>query len=172
MKTLFTIIFSLIVIMPLAPFTSEAAKTPSDMLKADRVIVIKNKRAMMLLKDNRIIRTYRIALGKQPVGTKVRAGDHKTPEGSYMLVSRNPKSKFHLSLKISYPNETDAQTARNLGVSPGGGIMIHGLPQGLGEVGRLHRRWDWTDGCIAVTNAEMEEIWKLIPDGTPIEIKP
>jgi murein L,D-transpeptidase YafK len=150
----------------------EAAKQPSIQSMVDKVIVIKNKRVMMLLKDNRIVRSYRVALGKQPVGTKVRAGDHKTPEGSYTLVSRNAKSKFHLSMKISYPNEADVQNAKNLGTSPGGGIMIHGLPQGLGDIGKLHRHWDWTEGCIAVTNSEIEEIWKLIPDGTPIEIKP
>lgn len=152
--------------------TSESATPPLNEPKVDKVIVVKSRRVMMLLNNSSIVRTYRIALGKQPVGTKVRAGDHKTPEGSYTLVSRNPKSNYHLSIKISYPSESDAQNAKKLGVPPGGGIMIHGLPQGLGDLGKLHRHWDWTDGCIAVSDSEMDEIWQLVADGTPIEIKP
>ena len=152
--------------------SSEAAMPPLAEPKVDKVIVVKSKRVMMLLNNSSIVRTYRIALGKQPVGTKVRKGDHKTPEGSYTLVSRNPKINYHLSIKISYPNESDARNAKKLGVPPGGEIRIHGLPQGLGDLGELHRRWDWTEGCIAVTNSEMDEIWQLVSDGTPIEIKP
>ena len=152
--------------------SSYAAVPPLTGPKVDKVIVVKSKRVMMLLNNSRIIRTYRIALGKQPVGLKVRQGDHKTPEGSYTLVSRNPNSSYHLSIKISYPNEYDAKYAKKIGVPPGGEIMIHGLPQGLGDLGELHRRWDWTDGCIAVTNSEMDEIWQLVSDGTPIEIMP
>lgn len=140
--------------------------------KADKVLVVKSSRIMMLLKDGEILKAYKVSLGKQPKGHKVKAGDQRTPEGSYVLDSRNPQSKFYKAIHISYPNRSDITAAQSLGVSPGNGIMIHGLPNKLGELGRIHRRWDWTDGCIAVTNEEMNEIWELISDGTPIEIKP
>lgn len=124
------------------------------------------------MKDGEILKAYRIALGQQPEGHKTVAGDKKTPEGIYILDKRNQDSKFHLSIHISYPNESDVLNAKKAGVSPGGDVMIHGLPNGLRSVGKLHRTMDWTDGCIAVTNSEMEEIWQLVPDGIPIEIKP
>jgi murein L,D-transpeptidase YafK len=139
---------------------------------ADKVIVIKSKRILLLMKDGEIIKAYRVVLGKQPKGPKVQSGDKKTPEGTYILDSREAKSKFHLSIHISYPNESDIMKARKSGVSPGGGIMIHGLPNGLGGLGKLHRYYDWTNGCIAVTDGEIEEIWQMVKDGTPIEIKP
>lgn len=127
---------------------------------------------MLLLKDGVIIKTYRVALGKNPDGKKTQAGDQKTPEGSYVIVSRNAHSKYYKAINISYPNESDIQNARRLGVSPGNSISIHGLPKDLEDVGKFHRRIDWTDGCIAVTNDEIDEIWQLVPDGTPIEIQP
>jgi murein L,D-transpeptidase YafK len=136
--------------------------------KADKVVVIKCKRLLMLLKDGEIFKTYRISLGRQPSGRKTKAGDNRTPEGSYILDSRNPNSKYHLALHISYPNEADILNAQKLGVSPGGGIMIHGL--GRGMVAPVFA--DWTSGCIAVSNKEIEEIWRFVQDGTPIEIKP
>lgn len=139
--------------------------------KADKVIVVKSKRILMLLRDGEILKAYRIALGKNPEGKKVMAGDKKTPEGRYTLF-KNSNSRFHLSLRISYPNESDIENAERLGVSPGGDIMIHGLPEGLAEFGKFHRYYDWTDGCIAVTNSEIEEIYQMVEDGTPIEIKP
>jgi len=144
----------------------------SAVTKADKVLVIKSKRILLLMKDGEMFRTYKIALGKQPNGPKTRQGDRRTPEGRYVLDSRNPKSKYHLAIHISYPNESDILSAQKRGVSPGGDIMIHGLPPGSGRVGELHSFLDWTDGCIAVTNSEMEEIWQLVADGTPIEIKP
>lgn len=140
--------------------------------QADKVVVIKSKRLMMLLQNGEILKTYRIALGKQPLGHKIHEGDQKTPEGTYILNSRNPKSKYHLSLTISYPNESDILNAQKRGISPGGSIMIHGLSEDLANLGKLHRALDWTNGCIAVTNSEIEEIWQLVPDGIPIEIKP
>jgi murein L,D-transpeptidase YafK len=127
---------------------------------------------MTLLREGKVLKTYKIALGKQPVGRKYCSGDKRTPEGAYVVDSRKADSKYHLALHISYPNETDIQTAYNLGVSPGGDIMIHGLPNGYEDVDAFHRITDWTDGCIAVTNEEMEEIWELVPDGTPVVIKP
>ncbi|MCL4457984.1 MAG: L,D-transpeptidase family protein [Nitrospirae bacterium] len=140
--------------------------------KADKVVVIKSKRLMMLLKDGEIIKSYKVSLGKNPVGPKVQEGDQKTPEGSYVLNSRKQNSKYYLAINISYPNESDIQNAQKLGVSPGNSIAIHGLPKDLEDIDKFQRRLDWTDGCIAVTNTEMEEIWQLVPDGTPIEIKP
>ncbi|MBT9145953.1 MAG: hypothetical protein DDT42_01831 [candidate division WS2 bacterium] len=140
--------------------------------KADKVIVIKSKRVLILLKDSEILKIYRIALGKNPAGHKNQEGDQKTPEGNYFITSRNQQSKYYLALNISYPNEFDIQNAKKLGVSPGNNIAIHGLPKDLEDLGKFHRRMDWTDGCIAVTNKEMEEIWQLVADGTPIEIKP
>ena len=111
-------------------------------------------------------------MGGDPVGAKTQHGDHKTPEGGYVLDRRNANSKFHRALHISYPNAKDREQARKRGVAPGGDIMLHGLPNGYGAIGGAHRLKDWTDGCIAVTNEEIEEIWRLVPDGTPIEISP
>ena len=118
------------------------------------------------------MKSYTVALGVEPVGPKTRQGDHKTPEGVYVLDSRNAHSRFHKSIHISYPNAIDRREARGQGVSPGGDVFVHGLPNGYGWVGASHRVKDWTDGCIAVTNEEMEEIWSAVADGTRIEIRP
>src|SRR5262249_23683024 len=117
-------------------------------------------------------RKYKVALGTQSIGPKTRQGDHKTPEGAYIIDRRNPHSQFYRALHISYPNAADRERARKSGVAAGGDIMIHGLPNGYGRLGSAHRLKDWTDGCIAVTNQEMDEIWRLVPDGTKIEILP
>jgi murein L,D-transpeptidase YafK len=140
--------------------------------KADRVVVEKAARSLMLMSQGRTLKTYRISLGRDPVGAKVRQDDGRTPEGRYTINYRNPRSRFHLALHISYPDADDRRRAARTGASPGGDIMIHGLPNGLGWIGRLHQVVDWTDGCIAVTNPEMEEIWRAVPDGALIEIKP
>ncbi|PYU91915.1 MAG: hypothetical protein DMG25_13380 [Acidobacteria bacterium] len=147
------------------------AASPSS-LQADKVVVAKGQRVLVLMSKENVLKTYHVALGKQPKGPKMREGDGKTPEGHYVIDRRNAKSRFHLALHISYPSVADVQNARKLGVSPGGDIMIHGLPSGWGWMGALHTKWDWTDGCIAVTNAEIEEIWRAVPNGTPIEIRP
>lgn len=139
---------------------------------ADKIIVIKSEHTMMLLRGGYVIHSYRVSLGRGGRGQKMRAGDHKTPEGDYVIDRRNPKSHFHFSLHISYPNATDIQRAREHGFAPGGDIMIHGLQNGLGWIGRFHRVADWTDGCIAVTDSEMDQIWRAVPDGAPIEIRP
>jgi len=139
---------------------------------ADKVVIFKSKRLLMLMREGKILSAYKVALGKHPDGRKIKAGDKRTPEGNYILDARNRDSKFHLALHISYPNESDMVNAHKLGVTPGGDIMIHGLPDQFKKLGKLHRLSDWTNGCIAVTNHEIEEIWRLVPDGTPIEIKP
>jgi murein L,D-transpeptidase YafK len=119
-----------------------------------------------------VLKTYRIALGGNPEGPKERQGDNKTPEGIYFIDARNRDSQYHLSLHISYPNEHDKQRAKELGVSPGGDIMIHGIKNGFSWVGDAHAETDWTKGCIAVTDGEIEEIEKLVPNGTIVEIRP
>jgi murein L,D-transpeptidase YafK len=139
---------------------------------ADRVVVYKSERKLVLLSQGKEVRSYKVALGSEPVGPKTRHGDHRTPEGLYTLDSRNPNSHFYKAFHISYPNPKDIATAKKLGVSPGGDIMLHGLPKEYAWVGKAHTLHDWTDGCIAVTNEEMDELWKLVPVGTPIEIKP
>ncbi len=164
------IILSLFVAGIVLIFSSSDAFAGHD--KADKVVVFKGKRLMLLLKEGEIMKTYKIALGKDPVGHKIRLGDNKTPEGNYTLTSRKYSDKYYLTIFISYPNESDIENARKLGVSPGNSIAIHGLPKDLSGLKKLHRRTDWTSGCIAVTNEEIEEIWRLVDDGTPIEIKP
>jgi murein L,D-transpeptidase YafK len=138
---------------------------------ADKVLVIKSARELQLLGGNQVLKTYRIALGRNPKGGKTHQGDARTPEGSYRIDWRNPQSRFHLSLHISYPSAQDRKRARALGKSPGGDIMIHGMANGYGWIGRFHRWVDWTSGCIAVTDDEIEEIWRAVPNGTPIEIR-
>ncbi|BBO66927.1 transpeptidase [Desulfosarcina alkanivorans] len=139
---------------------------------ADKVLIEKQARQLTLIAKGEVIKTYTIALGGNPVGPKEREGDNKTPEGIYFIDSRNGNSGYHLSLHISYPNELDSMRARDRGVRPGGDIMIHGIKNGFSPVGTSHAESDWTQGCIAVTNQEMEEIYKLVPDGTLVEITP
>lgn len=129
---------------------------------------------MDLLIDDQPIRSYRISLGENPVGHKQQEGDERTPEGDYLLDWRNPNSSFYKSIHVSYPNAQDRARAKQRGVDPGGMIMIHGRPNWLTSavVAREYDGADWTDGCIAVTNEEMEEIWQLVADGTPIRILP
>jgi tetratricopeptide (TPR) repeat protein len=139
---------------------------------ADKVLIEKKERRLTLLSKGEVIKTYKIALGGDPVGPKVMQGDNKTPEGVYIIDSRNNNSDYHLALHISYPNEIDKKRAKELGVSPGGNIMIHGIKNGLGWVGASHAEVDWTKGCIAVTDKEMEEIFRLAPNGTIVVIMP
>lgn len=138
----------------------------------DRVLVLKDERRLMLIDDGQVVRDYAVALGFEPVGHKQREGDGRTPEGRYVIDWRNPHSQFHRSLHISYPDAGDRAAAAARGEDPGGAIMIHGLPADAGWIGAAHALKDWTAGCIAVTNDEIEEIWRLVPDGTPIEIRP
>jgi lipoprotein-anchoring transpeptidase ErfK/SrfK len=139
---------------------------------ADKILIEKKERLLMLLSRGKVLKTYKIALGGNPNGPKERQGDNKTPEGTYVIDSRNKDSRYHLSLHISYPNEKDKKRARELGVSPGGNIMIHGIKNGFSWAGDYHTEVDWTKGCIAVTDQEIEEIAKLVPNGTIVEITP
>ena len=139
---------------------------------ADKILIEKKERRLTLISKGKVLKTYKIALGGNPNGPKERQGDNKTPEGTYVIDSRNKDSRYHLSLHISYPNEKDKKRAKQLGVSPGGDIMIHGIKNGFSWVGDLHTEVDWTKGCIAVTDEEIEEIDKLAPNGTIVEIRP
>jgi murein L,D-transpeptidase YafK len=138
----------------------------------DRIVVAKADRTMTLMQNGKAFKTYKVALSREPLGRKEREGDHRVPEGLYTIDSKNSHSRFHLALHISYPNAADRDRAAKLGVKPGGNIEIHGLGNTYGWAGTLQRQVDWTDGCIAVTNAEIEEIWKVVPVGTPLEIRP
>jgi len=140
--------------------------------KCNRIVIHKAARRMELLKDGKIIHTYKIALGGSPVGRKEKQGDQKTPEGVYTIDSRNATSHYHKSLHVSYPNTADRAHAKKLGVDPGGDIYIHGIGKEYGWLGAAHALHDWTLGCIAVTNDEIDEIWKLVANGTPVEIRP
>ena len=150
--------------------TSLASENP--IVKADSILILKKERVLQLLKDGKPFKKYRIALGRSPIGAKTQQGDNRTPEGNYVVDSRNPQSTYHLSLHVSYPNAQDIANAKARHVLTGGDIMIHGLPKQYAWVGAAHVKRDWTLGCIAVTNAEIEEIWRLVPNGTPIEIRP
>jgi murein L,D-transpeptidase YafK len=132
----------------------------------------KSERRLELLAGDKVVRSYPFALGADPIGHKQQQGDERTPEGSYVLDWRNPKSIAFRSIHISYPNAADRAKAAARGVDPGGDIMIHGQPSGYGWWSWLTQRFDWTDGCIGVTDEDMAEIWDLVSDGTPIEITP
>ncbi len=151
---------------------SMTAPASPTVLRADHVVVLKKERRLELVSRGKVIKAYKVALGGDPVGPKTRQGDHKTPEGLYVLDFRNAHSQFYKSIHISYPSLHDRVIARQNRVSPGGDVFVHGLPNGFGAVGSAHRLRDWTDGCIAVTNEEMDEIWRAVPDGTQIEIRP
>jgi murein L,D-transpeptidase YafK len=139
---------------------------------ADRIVIEKAAHRMTLYRNGQPIHTYKVSLGGEPKGPKTQQGDHKTPEGDYIIDARNEHSHYYKSLHISYPNSTDRERAHKLGLSPGGDIMIHGLPNGESFIGKAHLLHDWTDGCIAVTDEEMDEIWTLVRTPTPVQIKP
>jgi murein L,D-transpeptidase YafK len=151
-----------------------SASSRASALFADRIIVKKSQRRLYLMRDGKPIRTYRISLGIEPVGHKERQGDNRTPEGGYYINWRNPNSQFYKALSISYPNQQDRLRAARYGWDPGGDIMIHGEPRrgGDGPLRDLVRAEDWTQGCIAVSNLAIDEIWRYTVDGTPIEILP
>ena len=140
--------------------------------KADKIVVVKSERRLYLLRDGEVMKSYRVALGRQPRGTKLHEGDGRTPEGRYVLDARNRASNFYRALRVSYPSSADRVRAQALGQAAGGLIMIHGLPNERPNWGEEHWMFNWTNGCIAVTNREMDEIWASVDVGTPIEIRP
>jgi murein L,D-transpeptidase YafK len=144
---------------------------PAD-ARATAIVVEKSARRLTLLRNGEVMKTYDVALGRAPTGHKQQEGDGRTPEGVYAIDFKNARSRFHLALRISYPNAQDRERAQRRGVSPGSDIMIHGLPNGLGWLAGLHLWRDWTDGCIAVTDRQIDEIWPLVDVGTTVEIRP
>ena len=140
--------------------------------KIDEVLVYKSQRLMKLMAGKTVVAQYRISLGANPIGHKQQQGDSRTPQGQYSIDYRNPHSRFYRSLHISYPNKHDRALARRRGVSPGGDIYIHGLPNGQGALAAVYSYIDWTDGCIAVSNSAMRVIWQRVKNGTPIRILP
>ena len=149
---------------------------PEDKLPAgiqiDSIVVYKSKRQLLAYVNGHPVKTYTISLGRQPVGAKEFEGDNRTPEGICFICSKNPKSGYHKNLGISYPGKNDIERAKQLGKATGGDIKIHGLRNGTGFIGRFHRWNDWTLGCIAVTNPEIDELYDAVEIGTKIEIKP
>jgi murein L,D-transpeptidase YafK len=139
---------------------------------ADRIIVRKSERRLYLLHRGDVLRSYRVALGLMPEGPKERAGDFRTPEGRYQLTRRNARSDYFLSIQVSYPNDQDVRRARHDHVDPGGSIMLHGLPNYLRHSPEYYAKSDWTDGCIAMSDSDMVELWMMTQDNTPIEIVP
>lgn len=172
------ILFVFLMLVPV--MVSEANTTESELLssdpllvsKADFVIVKKSDQKMTLTRNGRVLREYRISLGKNPVGHKQQEGDYRTPEGVYVLDFKNPDSEFYKAIHISYPNSLDRKNASRLGVDPGGDIMIHGQKNGYEEYTGVMQQMNWTDGCIAVKNSEMDEIWDAVEVGTLIRIQP
>ncbi len=138
---------------------------------ADRVVIEKSKRTLTAYSGKNVIASYRVALGREPLGPKTCKGDYRTPEGHYKVIGRNPLSNYYRSLTLNYPNAEDIANARKIGCNPGGNIVIHGLENGYDWVGRTHCSVDWTSGCVAVTNQEMDRLWQIIPVGTPVEIR-
>ena len=163
-----SIVCSLLFTMVLFPALAGAA----DFALADRVVVSKGERKLFLMKDDIVLRKYDVSLGLLPEGDKAKEGDFRTPEGRYLLTTRNTDSEFFLSIKVSYPNEEDVRYAEQQGVDPGGQIMIHGYPNQPRHNLDFYRHTDWTDGCIAVTNSDMVEIWLMTVENTPVIITP
>ena len=139
---------------------------------ADRVVVKKSERSLLLMRGDKVIKRAKISLGLVPEGRKQEEGDFRTPEGKYRLTRRNPDSDFFLSIAVSYPDRNDVAQASRRGVSPGGQIMIHGQPNKPRHGEQYYRMTDWTDGCIAVSNSDMVDIWLMTSSNTPIEILP
>ena len=154
-----------------SPATSTELSPVTDEV-VDRIVVEKSKRTMTLLKQDREVRTYKIALGRDPVGPKVMQGDNKTPEGTYYVDYKVYNSIYYRALHLSYPNPDDVERAKALGVPPGGSIMIHGMKPDKLWMGDVQYLFDWTSGCIALTNREIEEVWVLVSPWTPVEIRP
>jgi murein L,D-transpeptidase YafK len=161
----------IVVLALVAALTWGSGIASDELPTATHVVVRKAERRLELLRGTEVLRSYHVSLGLAPEGHKERTGDFRTPEGRYLLTRRNPRSDFFLSIQVSYPNPKDVKNARRNGWDPGGSIMIHGLPNRLKREPDYYSR-DWTDGCIAVSNSDMVEIWLLTHDNTPIEILP
>ena len=165
---------SLILIITLACvalFPGLVIGNSQDKIKADEVLVIKHKNLLLLLKEGKVLKSYNAALGRKS-GRKAQKGDNRTPEGLYIIVQHDADSRFYKSLHLSYPNRSDIIRSQKSGYPPGNALAIHGLPEGFEDLGTFQSKRNWTKGCIAVSNEEMDEIWELVENGTPVEIIP
>lgn len=162
----------LTLLVVICPASRAITQTTERQELVDRIVIAKSTRTMTLESGGQPIKTYKVALGGQPIGAKQQQGDHKTPEGEYFVDVKIVHSQFYMALHLSYPGAEDRARARKLGVSPGGDVEIHGLGKKYGWIGARHRLTDWTDGCVAVTNEEIEDIFRIVPVGTRVEIKP
>jgi murein L,D-transpeptidase YafK len=162
--------FALLLILCAAPSASPSSACAVE--KADRILVLKAERELELLRGDVVLKSYPIALGGHPNGPKRREGDQRTPEGTYVIDGRSVDTPYYLALHISYPDDLDRARARRSGEPPGGGILIHGMPEGFGHTDPVRFFRDWTKGCIAVGNIAIEEIWDAVDDGTVVEIRP
>jgi len=169
MRKLRIIIFGFITILGVYYFFPEEKLDSSK--KIDKILILKSKRQLQVFSIGKLLKTYKISLGREPIGAKQFEGDNKTPEGKYIINDKNSNSGYHLNLGVSYPLAANIRFAKEKGKSPGGLIKIHGLKNGLAYIGKFHRFIDWTHGCIAVTNTEIEELYHNIKIGTPIEIR-
>jgi murein L,D-transpeptidase YafK len=154
-----------------APLTAFGAETATGAEQVDRILVLKSERKLLLLRADAVVASFVVALGAHPIGPKLYAGDQRTPEGLYQIDAMNPHSRFHLALRISYPNAEDELQAQIAGCSPGGNIEIHGMPSSYGHFDPAVGIKDWTNGCIAVGNRAIEQIWSRVSVGTPVEIR-
>ena len=163
----------LLTLVVLAVLGAAPSAVPASAIEmADRVVVRKAERRLLLMRGDRILRSFDVALGLSPTGPKQREGDFRTPEGNYLLAGRNPNSDFFLAIQVDYPGPDDLRRASEDGVDPGGQIMIHGQPNRPSRPLEYYQSRDWTNGCIAVSNADMVDIWLMTPDNTPIQILP
>src|SRR6478735_11501837 len=166
------IIFLIVFILGVTIYNNFPAQASlPDNITIDSLVVLKSKRQLLVFSHQQLIKTYNIALGGNPIGDKKYEGDKRTPEGLYVINDKNANSSFHKNLGVSYPNPQDIQEANAIGQPPGGDIKVHGLKNGLGLMGKLHRLTDWTNGCMALTNPEIDEIFAHTPIGTPINIE-
>jgi murein L,D-transpeptidase YafK len=161
---LFILIFALLIILPIG--------NTQTIEKANKVVIEKSVRTLTLYSDFRVIAAFKIALGRSPIGAKACDGDNKTPEGVFRVTEHKVNSAYHRALRLSYPEVFNTRVAAAKGCKPGSEIMIHGIRNGFGWVGRWHSLFNWTKGCVALTNDEIEKVWELVPDGTLVEIKP
>ena len=145
---------------------------PGPAATPDRIVVLKSERRLILYRGGAMLREYKVALSRAPLGAKTREGDHKVPEGVYTIDAKNPHSDFHLALHVSYHNARDSANAAAAAVRAGGDIEVHGIKNGLGWLGRFQRWIDWTNGCVALTDPEIEQVYAAVPVGTTIEIRP
>jgi murein L,D-transpeptidase YafK len=171
MKKIFFYSFAFSIVLLVAYYFLPEEGLPKN-LKITKLVVFKSKRELQVYSNNSLIKTYQISLGGNPVGAKQIFGDSKTPEGLYYIDGKNPNSAYHQNLGISYPSSKDTKNAALLGKTTGGDIKMHGLPNGFGFIGKFQRWHDWTDGCIGLTDTEIDELYDNVKVGTPIEIRP